>query len=778
MIKTLFLKVVNMSITASLAILAVMAVRWLLRKQPKIYSYVLWSIVLFRLLCPYSISFDASVFNALPPAQTTNGQIEYYINQPVDFSDTRQETPGDETVVPDIVIADRLAINTPQQLNPQENIIVKNELNTIDFVNILAVLWIFGAIYILLNNFISLYEIHQILKTSTHLRWNIYSNDIIPTAFITGLINPKIFIPANLDSVQQKYILLHEETHIKRKDYFFKILAFSALSVHWFNPLVWVAYKMAESDMEMSCDEAVIKQLGKMEKAEYSQTLLNISMPKPKQAAMHLAFGEGETKERIINILNYKAPAFKYIAIAVSCIIMCAVLFLTNPVSTAYRQIGIKEKDISTAVFVSGEKYLQLPAVTNSTVTENLKKIKLTAAEDETNIEKGPHFIFVSTSENKYYINFNEDFTKIWVLADNYSNSGKVFTVDKPEIFKGIITENIEANWDNNNAVISDTVFWINPNMQDREIMWEAANKYLSNKFGDADFFISGIQICTAENTPDLQYEDTFEYKTDIFNDYNYIVKVEYYLSTTNLTTQSIIIYVKQINDSNYLIVGAYDCNNIPDRAPDGSFTEIVEYAKEIPYSEILVKNHTMTLGIKETITEGKNGLCVEKVKLHYDENHNIIKEEILDSTVLYESHPQEAHYGIVWNGQVITSGTGKLVWPTATGYVSRGFVGQYPSHNGIDIAAPMDTYIYAADNGVVTKALYTNVGYGIYCIIEHGGYQTLYAHCSELLVSVGQEVQQGQVIAKMGATGNATGVNLHFEVKAGNIRQDPYHWF
>jgi len=293
-----------------------------------------------------------------------------------------------------------------------------------------------------------------------------------------------------------------------------------------------------------------------------------------------------------------------------------------------------------------------------------------------------------------------------------------------------------------------------------------------------ADFFISGIQICTAENTPDLQYEDTFEYKTDIFNDYNYIVKVEYYLSTTNLTTQSIIIYVKQINDSNYLIVGAYDCNNIPDRAPDGSFTEIVEYAKEIPYSEILVKNHTMTLGIKETITEGKNGLCVEKVKLHYDENHNIIKEEILDSTVLYESHPQEAHYGIVWNGQVITSGTGKLVWPTATGYVSRGFVGQYPSHNGIDIAAPMDTYIYAADNGVVTKALYTNVGYGIYCIIEHGGYQTLYAHCSKLLVSVGQEVQQGQVIARMGATGNATGVNLHFEVKRGDTRYNPYDWF
>ena len=149
-----------------------------------------------------------------------------------------------------------------------------------------------------------------------------------------------------------------------------------------------------------------------------------------------------------------------------------------------------------------------------------------------------------------------------------------------------------------------------------------------------------------------------------------------------------------------------------------------------------------------------------------------------METTVLCESQPHSTHIGTVWNGTVIQSSLGNLIWPTAAGYVSRGFVGQYPSHNGIDIAAPMGTYIYAAGSGVVTKAMHTNVGYGKYIVIEHGRYQTVYAHCSELLVSVGQEVQQGQVIAKMGATGNATGVNLHFEVKAGNIRQDPYHWF
>ena len=133
---------------------------------------------------------------------------------------------------------------------------------------------------------------------------------------------------------------------------------------------------------------------------------------------------------------------------------------------------------------------------------------------------------------------------------------------------------------------------------------------------------------------------------------------------------------------------------------------------------------------------------------------------------------------GTVWNGTVIQGGNGRLVWPTGGGRVSRGFVGQYPAHNGVDIAGPVGTHIYAADSGVVTKALYTNVGYGIYCIIEHGGYQTLYGHCSRLLVSVGQQVQQGQLIAYMGSTGNSTGPHLHFEVKRGNTRYNPYNWF
>ena len=130
--------------------------------------------------------------------------------------------------------------------------------------------------------------------------------------------------------------------------------------------------------------------------------------------------------------------------------------------------------------------------------------------------------------------------------------------------------------------------------------------------------------------------------------------------------------------------------------------------------------------------------------------------------------------------GNIAVSGSGAFGWPTGGGVrISRGFAGQYPAHNGVDIAGPIGTPIYASDDGVVTLAKYTNVGYGVYLIVDHGnGYQTVYAHCSKLLVGYGEQVKKGQMIAKMGSTGNSTGSHLHFEIKSGNVRYDPYKFW
>ena len=197
----------------------------------------------------------------------------------------------------------------------------------------------------------------------------------------------------------------------------------------------------------------------------------------------------------------------------------------------------------------------------------------------------------------------------------------------------------------------------------------------------------------------------------------------------------------------------------------------------EIPFSRKTEKNNNMTLGTTKVSQKGVKGLKEELVESLYIDGI-LQKETVVQSTILKEPVTEITQQGTVWNGTVIQGGNGRLIWPTGGGRVSRGFVGQYPAHNGVDIAGPVGTHIYAADTGVVTKALYTNVGYGIYCIVEHGGYQTLYGHCSRLLVSVGQQVTQGQLIAYMGSTGNSTGPHLHFEVKRGNTRYDPYGWF
>ncbi len=197
----------------------------------------------------------------------------------------------------------------------------------------------------------------------------------------------------------------------------------------------------------------------------------------------------------------------------------------------------------------------------------------------------------------------------------------------------------------------------------------------------------------------------------------------------------------------------------------------------EIPYTTKTERNNSMNLGTSKVSQKGEKGLNEQTVESTYIDG--ILQSEVVTQTVVLKEPVQEIiQQGTLWNGQVIQGGNGRLIWPTAAGRVSRGFTGQYPSHNGVDIAAPIGTHIYAADSGVVTKARYTNVGYGVYVEIEHGGYQTLYGHCSRLLVSVGQQVRQGQVIAYMGSTGNSTGPHLHFEVKRGGYRYDPYGWF
>lgn len=198
----------------------------------------------------------------------------------------------------------------------------------------------------------------------------------------------------------------------------------------------------------------------------------------------------------------------------------------------------------------------------------------------------------------------------------------------------------------------------------------------------------------------------------------------------------------------------------------------------EIDYQTKTEKNNSMNLGTTKVTQKGEKGINEETVESVYIDGV-LQSETVVNTTVLKEPVTEVIQQGTLFNGTVVQGGSGKIIWPVpAGGRLSRGFYGQYPSHNGLDIAAPIGTTLVAADTGVVIKTVYSNVGYGIYCIVDHGGYQTLYGHCSALLVSVGQQVTQGQPIARMGSTGNSTGSHVHFEVKNGEYRYDPMGWF
>ena len=210
---------------------------------------------------------------------------------------------------------------------------------------------------------------------------------------------------------------------------------------------------------------------------------------------------------------------------------------------------------------------------------------------------------------------------------------------------------------------------------------------------------------------------------------------------------------------------------------------EVVREVREVEtaYTTEQRANNSMNLGLTKTVQAGEKGLNRVTVDVTYIDG--IAQSETVIETVVLKEPVKE----IIEVGRYLPSvgvftniGSGAFGWPTGGGVrISRGFAGQYPAHNGVDIAGPYGTPIYASDSGIVTTAKYTNRGYGVYLIVDHGnGYQTVYGHCSSLLVGYGEQVQKGQLIARMGSTGNSTGNHLHFEIKSGNHRHDPYKFW
>ena len=306
-----FLKIFNMSITASYFVLAVLLLRLLLKKAPRVISVGLWALVGLRLILPFSL---VSSLSLIPSTQTLPENIAF------------SPAPSIQSGIPVLNEVINPILETSLAPNPVASV---NPIQIVLFVA--GYLWILGMVLMGIYALISSLRMHRQIRESIPLRENIYLCDRVTTPFILGLFRPKIYLPSAVSAEDVPYILAHENAHIKRKDHLWKPLGFLLLSLHWFNPLMWVAYILLCRDIEAACDEKVIHQLGIESKKPYSQALISCSVPRRSIAACPLAFGETGVKGRIKGILRYKKPAFWVILIAIILCIALAVGFLTDP---------------------------------------------------------------------------------------------------------------------------------------------------------------------------------------------------------------------------------------------------------------------------------------------------------------------------------------------------------------------------------------------------------------------------------------------------------------
>ncbi|MFR8810440.1 MAG: M56 family metallopeptidase [Lachnospiraceae bacterium] len=312
----LFLKIINMSISASWLVLAVLILRFVLKKAPKWINVLLWGIVAIRLICPFSFE---STLSLIPSAETIPLNIGM---------DTTPTINSGISAINNAVNPIISQSNTPMagaSINPLQITI-----------GIYEYIWIFGMIALALYTAISYWRLHRKVDTAVRYKDNIFQSENVSSPFVFGIIKPRIYLPFKMNGQDLEHVVAHEHAHIRRKDHWWKPFGFLLLTIHWFNPLMWMAYVLLCRDIELACDEKVIKELGNEQRGDYTQALVACSINRRMIAACPLAFGEVSVKERVKSVMNYKKPAFWVIIISVIVCVGVAVCFLTNPKQDSY----------------------------------------------------------------------------------------------------------------------------------------------------------------------------------------------------------------------------------------------------------------------------------------------------------------------------------------------------------------------------------------------------------------------------------------------------------
>lgn len=326
----IFLKLLNMSITASWLILVVLSIRLFFRKMPKWVNCLLWGVVAVRLIVPFSIESSLSLQPSAQPIQSstvTSGEVSAYVPS-VDSNLSIVEN----TINP--VLAETFSYSAEDSVAPLQVV-----------TEVAGIVWMIGMILLLVFALGSMIRLSILVRESVVYKDNIYICDGVKSPFILGIVRPRIYLSSSLAEDEIEYIVAHEKAHLNRKDHLWKPLGYLLLCIYWFNPLCWIAYVMLCKDIELACDEKVIRDMNFEDKKEYSRVLLSCAIQRRLVMACPLAFGEVGVKERVKTVLNYKKPAFWITLIAILVCVIVSMCFLTNPEKKMQEETILEEID-------------------------------------------------------------------------------------------------------------------------------------------------------------------------------------------------------------------------------------------------------------------------------------------------------------------------------------------------------------------------------------------------------------------------------------------------
>ncbi len=380
MLKNVFVYLLHNSISVCVVILTVFVVRLLLCKAPKKYSYILWAIVWIYLLCPVRLSSPISIYNMINSVSVAfieNHSLplnaKNFADKDYTYDDKNQKTKDSNNNIFESVSNTNKHIKTEQN---QDNAAEAENITLSLIITITAYIWLCGCIILLARNLFLVWRTKCIVLMAIRRKDNIYESDCISTPFVLGIVRPKIYVPFNLSEQERGYILMHEQHHIHRKDQIIKLCAYSLCVIYWFQPFIWFAYFAMVRDMEMSCDEYVLKNSEDDIRTAYSISLLKFATKTGDFNAGMLAFGESDTRKRVKNIMKFNTRKKSVSVVAAIVIVIVGVSCLTKAaVKTDVNNIKDKSvEDISTIDKTDDDSDDSMPITKNIYSVDKINK--------------------------------------------------------------------------------------------------------------------------------------------------------------------------------------------------------------------------------------------------------------------------------------------------------------------------------------------------------------------------------------------------------------------